>query len=1373
MKKKASLLLSFMLLSSTISPMAFAEDEVTEETTAVEAEATEAEETEAEEAAARPSDQFADLADLSDEDKDILDALIEAGVFNGVSETEFGINQQMNRAQFAKVAALIFGLEVDDTLTESSFTDVSADDPANGYALPYIEALKDAGLTNGVNPEGTLYNPAGSVSREELATFLIRGLGIEDEVESVDPVEDETVSEWAAGYVALALEKGIMENQEDGTFGGTVAATRYSLAVSAYNASEGVVGEVPAQLSIVSVKQVGAKKVEVKFNKEVDSVAEIQLQSKGNKVDTLGEWNDKYDTVVLELTKEGEKLKQEYYKAVVLGMEEEAVEVGSMEFLAEAEKVKTIDILSNSETLPSSKVTLEVTGINQFGEKTAVKGGDLNITVGAQNKTFNLDSNRQRFTIDLTSERKDTKIPITIMDTRNYVTVSKTFTVGDPLMVTKIDVGDMVFEDNQTRLIAGTKGYLKLDVYDQYGNRIYEESVLRGATGVKAYVVSTSGEIVLIDQEPANDGKVQSFKGNLQFVDIDNDGILELMFEANKNLKADREVTLNIFGGATSQATTKTINVYSRKAPVRVEFRDWPDLRPFTFDAEKPNYKFIEVRMWDSTGYELSKAEIVQAETDEKFRIYSTGPIVLESDKPTRPNSQGDDVDNLKIYEKLSGDRGKIAVKSISTYGPASIFVQFADVTKAPVELKLNITESAKIAGIRVKDNKSSFKMMPGQGVGPVIEIYDNYGSNVTSADSKYQVDFKLEQISATEIKGYTSKMPNNGDNVKDPGEDVVYVPNGFSVKANDTKFEYQEAGTGRDVDNNGKLENKNPKNFTVNLYPLMVSNTGTKTFITPVPNKDGSVDMGSWNSPINDQPFGGWIRQPVSVVSTKTFNSYSVKAADPSQQLYGKYRLTATLVELKSGLTDAQRFSYNEGVERVLGSVQVNFEIIDASQDTLTYSIDFPETMPAYGEALQDVGKLPSTYDVTYMWFNGKVLKSYNPVEFGRLQDTSSNRHVIHDRNGDGIKSSVELNANREFSKYAEVRAQTADGSDFKLDEYKFDMVRNIYTSNDKVLAFVKEDTGAKGFRGYSMEPGKVTIYMDIKAIDGTIKTLKKDVEVVETQLYIDKVAKFTEDRTLKLSTFYAGKDADGTLTNWTLDNRWIFDKNFLSEDIEIRDQNNMAIDQWIAGYDDIYAINFLVDNVKHKKGATSLNTIRIEKNTAPTSFYTKAENNFNYSVVLERDGSGKVTKIRHYSGTINLARNTYNLKIQTFLNNVRVTDADTDFDKGNIPLTDAAYNEIITGVVNNKWYKFESGNYVEYDSQINNTGDVLKEIGYEGSAGPESRFAENYRIRVLKANGTPVTSPNDLTIEQFSIYITYPGGVKEQRITLVNDIK
>ncbi|ALS20426.1 S-layer homology domain-containing protein [Paenibacillus naphthalenovorans] len=212
MKKRLSILLSAAMAFSMLSTAAFGAG------------------------TSKSSADFSDLKDLDASAKAKFDTMISAGIFDGVGEGRFGLKDKMNRAQFAKVAALIFGLKVDTSLKASSFSDVSADDPANGYALPYIEALRGANLTDGFAQNA--YNPAGEVTKEQLAAFLIRGLNKDAEAKSTAGLNDPTVSDWAKGYAALAIRLKLMDSETDGTFGGTSAATRELLVTSSYEAKQ-------------------------------------------------------------------------------------------------------------------------------------------------------------------------------------------------------------------------------------------------------------------------------------------------------------------------------------------------------------------------------------------------------------------------------------------------------------------------------------------------------------------------------------------------------------------------------------------------------------------------------------------------------------------------------------------------------------------------------------------------------------------------------------------------------------------------------------------------------------------------------------------------------------------------------------------------------------------------------------------------------------------------------------------------------------------------------------------------------------------------------------------------------------------------------
>ncbi|TXK80966.1 S-layer homology domain-containing protein [Paenibacillus sp. N3.4] len=261
MKKSLSVVLTTAMALSVFSSVAFADTAATTTTPAATAKKTSAD--------------FTDLKDLDAATKAKFDAMISAGIFDGVSDGVFGLKDEMNRAQFAKVAALITGIDVNKDLKTSSFSDVKSDDAANGYALPYIEALKTAGITDGFG-EGT-YNPAGKVTKEQLATFLVRVLN-KDAAAKAKTGTDSTVSDWAQGYVALALELKLFPAASGG-FGGKSNATRELLLTGAYEAKAQYVS--PGKVSVTEAKAAGVYKVQVTFNKPVDTAAAKLALTKG------------------------------------------------------------------------------------------------------------------------------------------------------------------------------------------------------------------------------------------------------------------------------------------------------------------------------------------------------------------------------------------------------------------------------------------------------------------------------------------------------------------------------------------------------------------------------------------------------------------------------------------------------------------------------------------------------------------------------------------------------------------------------------------------------------------------------------------------------------------------------------------------------------------------------------------------------------------------------------------------------------------------------------------------------------------------------------------------------------------------------------
>jgi hypothetical protein len=101
---------------------------------------------------------------------DDIDRLAAAGITQGCTATEFCPQDHVTREQMA--AFLTRALDLPAT-TESPFTD------ADGIFLDNINRLAAAGITRGCNPpDNTLYCPRDPITREQMATFLTRGLGL-------------------------------------------------------------------------------------------------------------------------------------------------------------------------------------------------------------------------------------------------------------------------------------------------------------------------------------------------------------------------------------------------------------------------------------------------------------------------------------------------------------------------------------------------------------------------------------------------------------------------------------------------------------------------------------------------------------------------------------------------------------------------------------------------------------------------------------------------------------------------------------------------------------------------------------------------------------------------------------------------------------------------------------------------------------------------------------------------------------------------------------------------------------------------------------------------------------------------------------------
>ena len=156
---------------------------------------------------------------------DYVTTIIEKGLMNGVSETEFAPNANLTRAMFVTVLYRVEGTPAVEG--ENKFTDVAPDQ----Y---YTEAVKWAtanGIVTGV--KDTEFAPDAAVTREQMAAMLARYVDYkklavaEGEVTYTDDAE---ISDYAKDAVKVAANLKILIGNTDGTFAPKKNATRAEVA---------------------------------------------------------------------------------------------------------------------------------------------------------------------------------------------------------------------------------------------------------------------------------------------------------------------------------------------------------------------------------------------------------------------------------------------------------------------------------------------------------------------------------------------------------------------------------------------------------------------------------------------------------------------------------------------------------------------------------------------------------------------------------------------------------------------------------------------------------------------------------------------------------------------------------------------------------------------------------------------------------------------------------------------------------------------------------------------------------------------------------------------------------------------------------------
>ncbi|MCY9696107.1 S-layer homology domain-containing protein [Paenibacillus alginolyticus] len=685
----------------------------------------------------KTSADFTDLKDLDAATKAKFDALISAGIFDGVSDTTFGLKDEMNRAQFAKVAALITGIEVNKDLKTSSFKDVKSDDAANGYALPYIEALKANGITDGYG-EGT-YNPAGKVTKEQLATFLVRVLGKDAEAKAKTGT-DTTVTDWAQGYVALALELKLLPAGADGKFGGQANATRDLLLTGAYEAKAQYVS--PGKVSVTAAKATGVKSVTVTFSKPVDTDKAKVALTKGNvAVATTAKFADDKKSVVLTLT--DVKISDGSYTATLSGLDAAGVDKTTATFTGETEKVTKLSFVNASDKIAKSKsVTVRIKAENQYGEVASINGGSYTAYVLGESKSVTRNEDTGLLELKLNTQWKNKSagasgvsgtdaeyqseldvLPINVFLTNTSVSVQKTYKIGTEPIVSKIELGAAKYPNVKTSLTeAGDYAEFALSRFDQYGDVVDEGAVDAARTNYDAIITPYSFDALSV-KKSASGGAYDKVRITL-----------------DKNTEKTGDYTATVYVGASS--ATATVKVESTKVANKVEFGSFTGVL-----AEGDGVKYIPIVAYDAAGNKLSASDIASNANSNRFAISVSGATI-----PADGGVIGSGPDTYKngnaAIVQTGEHKGELKLTGVTATANSVVFVNvgiYSANVQNNAQQSFTVQSPRKPETIVLDGDKPAQKGIATSSTTVKWFVKDQYGEKLPNTITAYQNDYKVK----------------------------------------------------------------------------------------------------------------------------------------------------------------------------------------------------------------------------------------------------------------------------------------------------------------------------------------------------------------------------------------------------------------------------------------------------------------------------------------------------------------------------------------------------------------------------------------------------------------------------------------------------
>lgn len=382
------------------------------------------------------------------------------GIIAGDENGNLNEDQNLNRAEMMVVLARMMGkgAEAQAFALPSTFTDLAG----FGWAVPWIAYAEMNEWTAGVG--ANMFNPAGNVTAQEAAVFMLKALGYEADVDFT----------WA-NAVEFATAKGLFAGVDTAATSPILRGDLFTMMITTLNtevkAGTGLLGVVLGymenpELEVVSVKALNLVQVEVKFNMAVDADTAEDIDNyeltNDDGDDLLTNWND--TDVTFDLQDDEKTVIITHLKAVAdedvdqqteAVLEIDGVEAADNEDLVIDEFVS--DVFEYGDVTIPKAVKAEVIGIDTIkvtfsepidadtfeADQFEVDGGDFIINAG---ETALLKNNTEANVV-LYSELEDGKVSIEVGGMDDYA--------GFNVVKTTFELN--VVEDNDAPVVVGYK----------------------------------------------------------------------------------------------------------------------------------------------------------------------------------------------------------------------------------------------------------------------------------------------------------------------------------------------------------------------------------------------------------------------------------------------------------------------------------------------------------------------------------------------------------------------------------------------------------------------------------------------------------------------------------------------------------------------------------------------------------------------------------------------------------------------------------------------------------------------------------------------------------------------------------------------------